>query len=106
LTKPMPPMEYSVKKIRLVTVDTASKTEQASSAALRLINQDKVLAVLGEVASSRSLAAAPICQKAGVPMLSPASTNPMSPKPAITFFVPALSTRFRARSSRVSRRTS
>jgi branched-chain amino acid transport system substrate-binding protein len=64
------------KKIRLVTADTASKTEQASSAVLRLINQDKVLAVLGEVASSRSLAAAPICQKAGVPMLSPASTNP------------------------------
>jgi branched-chain amino acid transport system substrate-binding protein len=64
------------KKLRLVTVDTASKTEQASSAALRLINQEKVLAVLGEVASSRSLAAAPICQKAGVPMLSPASTNP------------------------------
>ena len=43
---------------------------------LRLINQDNVLAVLGEVASSRSLAAAPICQQAGVPMISPASTNP------------------------------
>ena len=64
------------KQIRLVTVDTASKTEQASTAVLRLINQEKVLAVLGEVASSRSLAAAPICQKAKVPMLSPASTNP------------------------------
>jgi branched-chain amino acid transport system substrate-binding protein len=64
------------KQIRLVTVDTASKTEQASTAVLRLSNQEKVLAVLGEVASSRSLAAAPICQKAKVPMLSPASTNP------------------------------
>jgi branched-chain amino acid transport system substrate-binding protein len=35
-----------------------------------------VIAVLGEVASSRSLAAAPVCQSAGVPMISPSSTNP------------------------------
>jgi branched-chain amino acid transport system substrate-binding protein len=42
----------------------------------KLIAQDGVVAVLGEVASSRSLAAAPICQNAGVPMISPSSTNP------------------------------
>jgi branched-chain amino acid transport system substrate-binding protein len=64
------------KKIRVVTVDDGSKTDQAASAALRLINREKVLAIIGEVASSRSLAAAPVCQKAGVPMISPASTNP------------------------------
>src|SRR5207248_6805930 len=34
------------------------------------------IAVIGEVASSRSLAAAPICQRAGVPMISPSSTKP------------------------------
>jgi len=64
------------KKIRIVDVDTASKTDQAATGVLRLINQENVLAVLGEVASSRSLAAAPICQQAGVPMITPASTNP------------------------------
>ena len=64
------------KQVEIKVVDDASKTEQASSAVLKLINEDKVLAVLGEVASSRSLAAAPVCQKAGVPMLSPSSTNP------------------------------
>jgi branched-chain amino acid transport system substrate-binding protein len=42
----------------------------------KLINQDRVIAVLGEVASSRSLAGGPICQQAGVPMISPSSTNP------------------------------
>ena len=42
----------------------------------KLINQDRVAAVVGEVASSRSLAAGPICQQAGVPMISPSSTNP------------------------------
>jgi branched-chain amino acid transport system substrate-binding protein len=35
-----------------------------------------VLAVLGEVASSCSIAAAPICQAAKVPMITPSSTNP------------------------------
>ena len=34
------------------------------------------MAILGEVASSRSLEAAPICQQNGIPMVSPASTNP------------------------------
>src|SRR5262249_46994673 len=40
------------------------------------VNQDRVVAVIGEVASSRSLAGGPICQGAGVPMISPSSTNP------------------------------
>jgi branched-chain amino acid transport system substrate-binding protein len=34
------------------------------------------VAILGEVASSRSLEAAPICQQNGIPMVTPASTNP------------------------------
>src|SRR5512132_1994157 len=34
------------------------------------------MTVIGEVASSRSLAAAPVCQEAGVPMITPSSTNP------------------------------
>jgi len=42
----------------------------------KLINQDRVIALVGEVASSRSLAAAPIAQDAGVIMISPSSTNP------------------------------
>jgi branched-chain amino acid transport system substrate-binding protein len=35
-----------------------------------------VVAILGEVASSRSLEAAPICQQSKIPMISPSSTNP------------------------------
>ncbi len=64
------------RKIRVVHEDDQSKPAEAANAALKLINQDKVVAVIGEVASTRSLAAAPICQRARVPMLSPASTNP------------------------------
>jgi branched-chain amino acid transport system substrate-binding protein len=41
-----------------------------------MLSRDRIVALLGEVASSRSLEAAPICQQAGIPMISPASTNP------------------------------
>jgi branched-chain amino acid transport system substrate-binding protein len=63
-------------KIHLTIEDDQSKPEEAATAVQKLIDQDGVIAVLGEVASSRSMAAAPICQKSGVPMISPSSTNP------------------------------
>ena len=63
------------RKIRLLVEDDQSKPEEASNAVTKLVTQDKVVAVLGEVASRRSLAAAPVCQKYQVPMISPSSTN-------------------------------
>ncbi len=63
-------------KVHVLVEDDQSKPEEAATAVNKLIAQDGVVAVLGEVASSRSLAAAPICQNAGVPMISPSSTNP------------------------------
>lgn len=62
--------------IEIVSEDDRSVTEEARTAAQKLIQRDGVVALLGEVASSRSLAAAPEAQRAGVPMISPASTNP------------------------------
>lgn len=64
------------KQLKLVTFDTQSKNEEASTVVTRLITQEKVVALLGEVASSRSLAAAPIAQSNKIPMISPSSTNP------------------------------
>ena len=64
------------KPVRIVVEDDQSKPEEAATAIKKLVNQDKVLVILGEVASSRSLAGAPICQEAKVPMITPASTNP------------------------------
>ena len=63
-------------KLEVVTEDDRSVTEEARSAAQKLIQRDRVKALLGEVASSRSLAAAPEAQRAKVPMISPGSTNP------------------------------
>jgi branched-chain amino acid transport system substrate-binding protein len=62
--------------VRVVVEDDQGKAEEAANAVQKEINQDRVVAVIGEVASSRSLAAAPICQSNGVPMISPSSTNP------------------------------
>jgi len=64
------------KKINVVPEDDESKADEAATAVQKLINQDHVVALIGEVASSRSLAAAPIAQNNGVPMISPSSTNP------------------------------
>ncbi len=63
------------RRIRLIVEDDQSRPEEASSAVTKLITQDRVVAVLGEVASSRSLAAAPVAQRHQVPMITPSSTN-------------------------------
>ncbi len=63
------------RKFKLLVEDDQSKPEEASNAVTKLISQDKVVAVLGEVASRRSLAAAPIAQRFQIPMITPSSTN-------------------------------
>lgn len=62
--------------IELVTEDNQSKAGESATAARKLISRDRVTALLGEVASSRSLEIAPIAQSSKIPMISPASTNP------------------------------
>jgi branched-chain amino acid transport system substrate-binding protein len=64
------------KKLVLLTEDTQSKEGEASTVVTKLISRENVIAVLGEVASGRSLEAAPICQQNKIPMISPSSTNP------------------------------
>ena len=64
------------KSLKVITLDDQGKFEEAVVAVTKLITQDKVQVVLGEVASSISLAVAPICQERKIPMISPSSTNP------------------------------
>jgi branched-chain amino acid transport system substrate-binding protein len=64
------------RQVKIVVEDDQSKTDEAVTAVQKLINEDKVIAILGEVASSRTLAAAPIAQRDHIPLLSPSSTNP------------------------------
>ncbi|MCC7508811.1 MAG: ABC transporter substrate-binding protein [Planctomycetes bacterium] len=64
------------KTIDLRFYDAASKAEEAGNVATKLATQDKVLVAMGEVASGLSLAAAPVFEQNGIPMVSPSSTNP------------------------------
>jgi branched-chain amino acid transport system substrate-binding protein len=64
------------KKLELLTEDTQSKPGEPQTVVNKLISRDGVVAMLGEVASSRSMEAAPTCQQNKVPMVSPSSTNP------------------------------
>ena len=64
------------RQIDLITEDDRSTSGEAATIVKKLISRDKVVGILGEVASSRSLEAAPICQAYKRPMISPSSTNP------------------------------
>ena len=68
------------RQIQLIAYDDQGKSQEAVTAVTRLIQQDGVVAVLGEVASSRSIAGGQVAQRLGVPMISPSSTNPQVTK--------------------------
>jgi branched-chain amino acid transport system substrate-binding protein len=64
------------KQFKVITYDDQGKPEEAANAALRLVTQDHVDVVLGEVASTNSKQMAPACQNNKTPMITPSSTNP------------------------------
>jgi branched-chain amino acid transport system substrate-binding protein len=64
------------KPVDLLVQDDRSDASEAATIVTKFVTQDQVHAVIGEVASSRSIAAAPIAQNAKIPMLTPSSTNP------------------------------
>jgi len=64
------------KKIELTVEDNETKQGETTTIARKLISQDHVVAIIGEVASSKSLEAAPICQASKIPQIATAATNP------------------------------
>lgn len=64
------------RKLELLTEDDQSKPGEAATIVKKFISRDKVVAVLGEITSGRSLEAAPVCQNAKIPMMSPGATAP------------------------------
>ncbi|MFH2064541.1 MAG: ABC transporter substrate-binding protein [Pseudomonadota bacterium] len=63
------------RKVELMLYDNQSTAIGSVSAAQKAI-QDDMMAVIGAHWSSHSLAMAPLLQEAGIPMISPGSTNP------------------------------
>ena len=64
------------KRVEVIYEDTQCDPTKGVSAVQKLINIDKVDAIIGAVCSSVTLAIAPIVEKNEVPLISPASTNP------------------------------
>jgi branched-chain amino acid transport system substrate-binding protein len=63
------------KKVELKHYDDQGKTQEAGTVVTRLVTEDHVVAILGEVASGLSIAGGRVAQQYGVPMISPSSTN-------------------------------
>ncbi len=63
-------------EIKLIVLDDRGDKVEAATAVKRLINKNNVTAILGEVASSNSMAMAPVAENAKTPMITHASTNP------------------------------
>ncbi|HKQ69286.1 MAG TPA: ABC transporter substrate-binding protein [Polyangiaceae bacterium] len=63
------------KKVRVLFEDDKSNAQEASNKVLQLIDRDKVIALLGEVASSRSKAGGVVANNKHIPMVTPSSTN-------------------------------
>ena len=68
--------DSELENVEVIYEDTKCDGKEAVSAASKLINVDGVVAIIGEVCSGATLAAAPIAQQAGVVMVSASSTSP------------------------------
>lgn len=64
------------KKLRLIYEDSEGHPQKAVSAAQKLIQQDKVITILGALWSSPTLAVAPIVERNKVVLLSSGSSSP------------------------------
>jgi branched-chain amino acid transport system substrate-binding protein len=63
------------RQIKLVLLDDQGKQQEAVTAVTKLIEDNHAVAIIGEVASSLSLAGGEVAQSSGIPMISPSSTN-------------------------------
>ena len=63
-------------RLRLAVEDTRGDASEATSAVTRLIDREGAMAIVGEIASTLSLAGGRVCQRRHIPMISPSSTNP------------------------------
>lgn len=64
------------KQINFIIADNKSEPSEAANAVTKLITQDKVVAIVGAIASSNTLAGSPIATDNKIPFVSPISTNP------------------------------
>ncbi|MFE4350567.1 ABC transporter substrate-binding protein [Peribacillus butanolivorans] len=64
------------KKLEIIKVDNKSDAAEATSGSIKLVSQDKVVAVVGSATSTNTLAQVQVAQDNKVPLLTPTATNP------------------------------
>jgi len=64
-------------EVKVVLVDNRSEKTEAANAVTRLITKEKVIAIIGAMSSSNTLAGAPVAEQNRIPMISPWATNPI-----------------------------
>lgn len=65
------------RKIEVIVVDNKSDKVEAANAVVRLIEKEKVHAILGTYGSSLAMAGGEVAEKAGIPVLGTSCTNPL-----------------------------
>lgn len=64
------------KQIEIVKIDNKSDNAEATSAAIRLAEQEKVVAIIGAATSGATVAQAQIANDKQIPLISPSGTSP------------------------------
>ncbi|MCK7470681.1 MAG: ABC transporter substrate-binding protein [Desulfomicrobium escambiense] len=65
------------KTVELIVVDNKSDKVEAANAVKRLIEKEKVVAIIGTYGSSLAMAGGEVAEKAGIPMVGTSCTNPL-----------------------------
>ncbi|SNX53068.1 ABC transporter substrate-binding protein [Thermoanaerobacterium sp. RBIITD] len=64
------------KKIQIIKADNKSDAGEATNATTKLVNQNKVVGIIGTSASTTSLGMVPVVTDAKIPMIATTATNP------------------------------
>ncbi|MDE3840019.1 ethanolamine utilization protein EutJ [Bacillus methanolicus] len=64
------------KKLEIVKIDNKSDAAEATSAAIKLVSQEKVAAMVGAATSTNTLAQVQVAQDNKIPLITPTGTNP------------------------------
>lgn len=71
-------LEALGRPVEFVLVDNKSDRVETANATQRLIQRDRVVAIIGPMISGSMLAAGPIAEQAKVPIIGPSTTNPLT----------------------------
>jgi branched-chain amino acid transport system substrate-binding protein len=65
------------KEVKIVVVDNKSDKAEAANAVARLVDNEKVNAIIGSYGSSLSMSGGPVAKDAGIPVVGCSPTNPL-----------------------------